>query len=311
MLLAEAAVLMHRQEYRQAREVLLRARLLAPEAAQVWKFLGFAEYSSDRLDDAIKSWKKALSLGPDAEVEQLLARAQRETAAEESFLEADSSHFTLRFEGRRIPTSFSRELLDTLETHFRNLERDLEVSPREPITVILYTNRAFYDVTQAPGWSGALFDGKVSVPVDGLTSVTPELSSVLKHEMTHSFVRLRSRGRCPAWLNEGLAQLEQGRSSARAARTLLEIAKSGKLLALAGLEEPFARLDPAEVPAAYAASLAAAEALRDRYGLFDLGRVLDRLAGGASTDAALHAALGLSYSELQELLLKHLEERTR
>lgn len=311
MLMAQAAVLMQRQELRQAREVLLRARPLAGESAEFWKFLGFVDYSSDRLDDAIKSWKKSLSLAPDAEVERMLERARRETAAEERFLEAATSHFTLRFEGRQVSTAFSRELLDTLESLFRDLERDLGVSPREPITVILYANQAFRDVTQAPSWTGALFDGKVRVPVEGLEGIPPELRSVLKHEMTHSFVRARARGRCPAWLNEGLAQLQQGKSSAPFAGRLLEIWKTGKRLPLAALEEPFLGMETAAIPTAYATSLAAVEMLQDRYSLFDLGLLLDRLAAGASVDAALRAVLRLSYEELEEGLPEYLQKKTR
>ena len=37
---------------------------------------------------------------------------------------------------------------------------------------------------------------------------------MLKHELTHSFVRLITLGHCPTWFNEGLAQLEEGSTSA-------------------------------------------------------------------------------------------------
>lgn len=308
MLMGQALVFMQRQEYRPAREILLRARNLAPNSGEVWKFLGFVEYSSDHVEEAIKSWKKSLSLAPDPEVERLIERAQRETAVEERFLEANSSHFTLRFEGQQIPVTFGRELLATLESHFRDLERDLEMAPREPILVILYTGQAFYDVTQAPSWTGALFDGKIRVPVEGLSGVTPGLSSVLKHEMAHSFVRARSRSRCPSWLNEGLAQVLEGKSSERFASRLAEMYRTGNGLHLADLAEPFSRLDPALVPAAYATSLAAVEMLRNRQGLADLGKVLDGLAAGSSMDASLRGVFGLNLEETEKQLAGYLQK---
>jgi tetratricopeptide (TPR) repeat protein len=300
LLLGQAVVLIQQRELRQAREVLLRARSLAPNSAEVLKFLGFVEYSSDRVEEAIKTWKKAQALAPSTEVQQLLERAERETAAEERFQEASSVHFTLRFEGRQIPTDFRQQIFETLEEIYRQQERDLEVSPREPILVILYTSQAFYDVTQAPSWTGALNDGKIRVPLEGLEAMTPALQSVLAHEMVHTFVRYRSHGRCPAWLNEGLAQLGEGRSSARIAARLLEIYQKGGLLPLVSLNESFSGLDQRLVPTAYAQSLAVVEMLRDRESLSSLGRVLDRLAGGESAGAAVRAVFGVGLAELEE-----------
>jgi len=56
-------------------------------------------------------------------------------------------------------------------------------------------------------------DGKLRIPVSGVQSVTPELARVLKHELTHSFISQMSSNRCPTWLNEGIAQMEEGKSS--------------------------------------------------------------------------------------------------
>ena len=58
------------------------------------------------------------------------------------------------------------------------------------------------------------------MPARGITGVTPELLSVLRHEMTHSFVHFRAKGRAPTWLHEGLAQLEEGKTAAPVASAL-------------------------------------------------------------------------------------------
>ncbi len=52
----------------------------------------------------------------------------------------------------------------------------------------------------------ALNDGKLRIPISGLSSMTPELAHVLKHELAHSFIARLSGGRCPPWLHEGIAQ---------------------------------------------------------------------------------------------------------
>jgi hypothetical protein len=305
-------VYLHRQEYREARDVLGRARGLDPQSAEVWKLLGFAEYSSDRGVDAVVSWTKSLSLEKDPEVEKMLARAERETAAEDRFLEANSNHFTLRFEGGQISPAFRREILDTLESQYRELVNDLggagETLPADPIPVILYPGQAFYDVTQAPTWSGALFDGKIRVPVEGLSSVTFELRSVLKHEMTHSFVRARSRARCPAWLNEGVAQLEEGKSVSNLPAELAR-GLSARPTPLSELAEPFSAMGAHAAAAAYATSLAATQMIRDQQGMAAIGSILDRLAAGATIDAAMRDELGYSLEEADARLLGYLRKK--
>lgn len=297
LMLAHGVLLLHKQQYQAARELLGQARQAAPESPLVWKFLGFAEYLSDRTDDAIRSWRKSLSLAPDAEVQRMLERAQRETTAEAHYEQASSSHFTLRFEGQQVSPAFRREILEVLELHFQELDRHLDASLREPIPVILYTNQAFRDVTRAPAWVGALNDGRMRVPVEGLSSVTTELSRVLKHELVHSMVWAKTRGRCPAWLNEGLAMVLEG-SSVRGDRRLAELWAEGKRLPWPALHESFTRLGPGMASLAYAQSLAATEYLVSLYGLHELVRLLARLGSGQTIEAALSSIYRLDYAEL-------------
>jgi hypothetical protein len=106
-----------------------------------------------------------------------------------------------------------RKILESLEQDYGDLSRDLNAVPGN-IVVSLYTNQAFFDVTQAPAWTAALNDGKIRIPVSGMDSVTPALAHVLRHELTHSFIAQITHGRAPTWLNEGIAQLEEGRSTA-------------------------------------------------------------------------------------------------
>jgi len=69
---------------------------------------------------------------------------------------------------------------------------------------------------------GALNDGRIRVPVQGLTQLTPALSLVLKHELTHSFVRQKTRAAAPTWVQEGIAQWMEGKRSGVNAPLLLK-----------------------------------------------------------------------------------------
>ena len=306
--LAHGALLLHKQQYQAAREWLLRARVAAPNSAQAWKFLGFAEYFPDRTDHAIRAWRKSLSLAPDSGVEHImLERAQRETVAEAHYEQASSGHFTLRFEGRQVAPAFRREILQVLERHYQELDRQLDASLREPIAVILYTDQAFRDVTRAPSWAGALNNGRMRIPVEGLSSVTPQLSAVLKHELVHSLVWAKTKGRCPAWLNEGLAQVLEG-SSVRGNQRLAKLWMAGQLLPWPGLEESFVHLGPGLAAVAYAQSLAATEFLVRRHGMHELERLLEHLANGQPIASALNSVHRLDYQALNRNVGKWLRD---
>jgi len=62
--------------------------------------------------------------------------------------------------------------------------------------------------------------------------MTAELSRVLKHELTHSFVGQKTHGHAPTWLQEGLAQWMEGKRSGDNAAALVQIydAKQGASL---------------------------------------------------------------------------------
>ncbi len=283
-----------------------RAVRAAPDSPDTLAILGYAQYASDRNRDAIRSWQRSLALRPDAQVRKYLAKAEQEAKAESDFSQKESSHFTLKYEGAQTPDSLRRELVSTLESHYDDLVRDLGVAPRGSIAVILYTDQAFFDVTQSPSWVGAVNDGKLRIPVNGMRSVTPELSRVLKHELAHSFINQLSGGRCPQWLNEGIAQTLEPKSLSSRGRRLADLFKAQQEIPLNILEGGFMRFSPMEAMLAYDESLATVQFIRDSYGISDLQRILRRLGEGNSTEAALRATIHDDYGQLQGEVRKYL-----
>jgi hypothetical protein len=174
---------------------------------------------------------------------------------------------------------------------------------------VLYTDQAFFDVTQAPSWSGAVNDGKLRIPVEGMTSVTPELARVLKHELAHSFINYVSGGRCPQWLHEGIAQLLEPKSVSSSGRRLAQLFKTQHEIPFNALETSFMRFSPMEAVLAYDESLAAAEYISETYGMSDLRRVLERLGQGSSTEAALRATIHSDYGQLETEVGKYLASK--
>lgn len=301
-----ASALMQTGRLAEATTIAEEAVRRAPTFGEAYGLLGFALLQGGKAKEAIRALKKAMELDPDAKVKTLLERAERELKAESEFASESSSHFQLRFEGGNVPLAFRKQLLQVLESHFNDLVRDLDHAPRESISVVLYTDRQFFDVTNAPSWTGALNDGRIRVPISGKNSVDAELSRVLKHELAHSFIGQITRGRCPTWLNEGVAQLLEPGSIGSNGRRLSALYAANRAIPLNQLESSFIRFQEAEAAVAYAESLAAVEYIRETYGMSDISMTLKRIGQGQSTEAALRATIRSGYSQLESELAEFL-----
>ena len=276
-----------------------------PNSADAYTVLGFVQFSADRTKEAVRSWKRSLEIRPDPVVEQYLAKAQRETTTEADFSQRESSHFTLRYEGKQTSEQLRRELIATLESQYDDLVRVLGVAPRASIPVILYTEQAFFDVTHAPSWSGAVNDGKLRIPISGITSVTSDLARVLKHELAHSFVSQATGGRCPTWLNEGIAQAVEPKT-VQYGRRLSQLFRAQQQIPYNALEGSFMRFSPIEAVVAYDESLAAVQYISETYGMSDVERILERLGQGGSAEATLRATIHSDYGQLESEVGKFL-----
>jgi tetratricopeptide (TPR) repeat protein len=297
-LLLNLAVLDLRQsQYTAALDPLARARRLEPDSADVAKLMGWAYSGANKLDLAVEEWNRALKLRPDAEVTSALAKAKQDRDEEASYREGETAHFSVKYSGAAAP-DLARGILRALEDDYRDLQSQLDFSPPEPIGVILYTNQAFADITRAPGWAGALNDGRIRVPVQGLAAVTGELSHVLKHELTHSFITQKTHGRCPTWLQEGVAQFMEGRRSRDSAAALVDAYEHNSAPSFGQMEGSWMGLSGDSAAFSYAWSLAAVEAIVFTGGMSDISRLLDHVATDSSTEAALIASLRMDYAEL-------------
>ena len=109
----------------------------------------------------------------------------------------------------------------------------------------------------------------------------------MRHELAHAFLHLKSRGHCPRWLHEGVAQIVEGRELGPAerhaiVRTLREV-------------EPTAwETDGLSYPMA----LSLTAHLAGRRGFHALVELVDRLGQGATLDDALEATFGTRYAAL-------------
>ena len=318
LLMNVAYIYLRRNEFKQALDYLEKAKRLAPENPDVAKLAGWAYYGLNKLDQAVSEWKHSLALHPDKELQAALEEALRDKKEEESYKENESSHFKLKYNGAAEP-ALARDVLRTLEMHFLAIESELNYTPPEPIGVVLYTDEAFRDITRAPSWAGALNDGRIRVPVQGLASVDAELSRSLKHELTHSFIAQKTRSACiglavscaitaPTWIQEGLAQWMEGYRSSGDAEALAQVFNEGHAISLAQLEGSWARFDRDTARFAYSWALANIEYIIETDGMGDVERILDRIGQGMATEQALREVLHSDYRDLMESTASYLKK---
>jgi tetratricopeptide (TPR) repeat protein len=193
-----------------ARELLAAS----PDDGEATRALAYALVRLDRGREAIETLGSYLDRHQDGEASLLLARFRRDAVSESSLGQQTLSHFHVRYDGD-AHEDVGREVLRVLERHYATLARTFDREPKAAIPVVLLSARSYYGILGAPAWSGGFydgFDGRVRVPIGGLTSsLTPELDGTVLHELTHVFVADASAGVAPRELHEGLAQLMEGR----------------------------------------------------------------------------------------------------
>lgn len=290
----------HLKDDRVAERELKRVLELNPREKTAYQFLGEMSQRRDDLGSAAAYWEKALELDPsNSGLRARLERIRREHRTEQDFSRDVNSHFSVKYEGRE-KIEAGRIILRILEDAYGEVGRALSYYPDHEIAVILYSNQQFQDVTDAPGWSGGIFDGKIRIPIGGIEHETPGLRRLLLHEYTHAVVRAITPRRVPTWLNEGLAQYFEGREvGSRQKEMLRQFSQASKVPALSELEGSFLGLNGPQASYAYLLSLSAVRHMVDRYGMYRVKMVLEELSSGADPARAISSALSISPQEFE------------
>ena len=263
---------------------LIRTALdLDPRFPEALALQGRLAYDRGDSDLAVRSMEQAVRLRPsDTRMTELLDRWHREARVHDSYVEKPAEHFRILYEGGS-DQNIGDHVARLLESEYVRMGRTFDIQPADPITVILYTNREFHEITRSPAWAAGEYDGRIRVAAGGGLSSVRELDRVVTHELVHAFVASTTTGRLPAWLNEGLASYLEGGDTAWAS----DLARrSTGAIPLETLGRGFLTLDEQRAPLAYAESAIAAEILCTQLGP-NLGAFIQSVGNGASVDRAL------------------------
>ncbi len=274
-------------------------------------YLGRVYYDSGDLEKALAAWDGALTIEPgNKPIRDMVEKARRELAVESRMEKGYSSMFVISYdEGTR--SDLADAVLDALESAYNRVGYDLSYYPTTRVPVILYNKKDYRIVTAGPEWSGGLYDGKVRLPIGGAKEITPVLRGVLSHEYTHVVVGELTKGNCPTWLNEGLAEVEGRKEFNPGMTELATSAKAGVLFPFSSMEKSLSTLDAKNALLAYQQSYAMVSFMISAYGWHKVRETLVNLGAGMRFDAAIAGAFadyGLDFAAIVKEWQEHMRK---
>ena len=250
------------------------------------KFLALAYYRLNDLAISLEYAEDAIEYGQDGELKQLIAKLKREENVMKGYKDLGTENFLIQF-SREEHDETRTIVSDYLKEAYKEIGKELDYFPKKQFVVILYNERDFFDVTRAPGWAGGLYDGKIRLPVRGLSGPNDILRNVIFHEFTHALVSEITQ-KCPLWINEGLAEYFSSDE------TNLNIEKP---IPLKYLEKGFPSGNVAFISLAYRTSHSAVSYMIDKYGMYSILELLENFGEGMDINKAFESVLYISYDD--------------
>jgi len=276
----------HQGEDRNAVYYLEKALSLEPEHPATLQALSLAYYRTEDLERANQVTRQYLEQTPDdTNMRAFLEKIEREREAQTGFIAERTDHFELYYDSSEF-RHLGRPILDLLDDAYRQVGSELGFYPDGPISVILYSNRSFREVTLGPDWTGGIYDGKIRLPVRDMELENPRLAQVIRHEYVHAVVH-RVAARCPTWLNEGLAGYFEG-------RPLPPVRFEANLREFEG---SFMALDSGQAQAAYLVSLSAVTFMVREFGMYRVRDILLQVDRARTFQEAFDREMPLGYDE--------------
>ena len=188
--------------------------------------------------------------------------------------------------------------------------RELGVDSDARFQVILTESDVFHRYSGTGEHVSGLFDGKIHLPIPTKVNEA-ELQGTLWHEYAHAVVFTKTKGRCPTWLNEGIAVHQEAKIDPRRRQGLkMLLQANGKLpYTWAELEAAFRSqsASPLAKDIAYRQALAVADYLYARYGSRRINVLLEHLQASGDMDLAIRETFHSSMENLERQVVDHLK----
>ena len=284
---------------REARKLAEKALKYNGNLSDAHLLIGDVAYDNQDLHGAKLSWTRAQLLDPkDKFVKERLAKIETESSVESAFSRDNSGFFDVRYE-KNVGETTASSLRKYLEWARKEVGDDFRYFPRHKLVVLAYSQTGFNRIVngRGPGWWAAFYDGKIRLPVNNSGE---QIEPLLVHEYTHAIVHDLSRGRCPKWLNEGLAEFQEAKVRMPNLHLLRRAVQAERLIPLHGLNDALVNSSHATGALAYQQSYSLVTYLNHKYGFSRVRQILEQLGSGESVDDAIQSELKIGLAELEQ-----------
>lgn len=301
-LLNQAVEHFQKREYDLARSLLEAALREDPQNAPAYALLGEIDYLQEHLASAKSNFEISYALDPRPDLKKKIEKITLEKKSSASFATYDEEHFLIKYPSTQTSVE-GYQLKELLREAYSIISRDLAYYFQSKITVLLYDQEQFAKIQEKPAWAQGFYDGKVRMPISRSGFIDQDLKALTVHEVSHAFITALSKGRAPAWINEGLAEYEENQVRAIDLSIFRTAVRSGKLLPIELLMEQ-GRLDKIQdsekVALIYQQGFNLTQYLVQRYGMFTVKKILEAYGSGKSSDEVIRSVLMISPQKLEE-----------
>ena len=221
----------------------------------------------------------------------------------------EHEYFTLTG-GRAIPQKLLAIISQLLEHTYQEVGKVFQCYPQHKVLVFIEAaNQADTSEvithtpsvgTSLPQWAVACYENgsiRLTYRPDSDSSIGV-LYAVVRHEWTHLLLDLLTEGRCPNWLDEGLAQFIARPLMNSEKAFLQQASRNGHLLPLYLLQKPFRHLSTKQRRLAYLQSYAIVKYLIQEFNFSTLHDFLKHVGDGKLTDIAFQEIFGKTAAEI-------------
>jgi len=300
-----------KHEYKLAEQLLLESLEFDTSNPYAYELLGELANLKQELEKAEYYYRKAFALNPDPKLRAKFEQLLREKEIEKTRAQYSDEHFIIRY--KRTERFEGSKIREYLREAYRTISQDFGFYPANKISAVLYGRDEYRELTgSVPHWSGAMFDGKIRLPVYDSVVTEKDLGKLIHHELTHAFVLQLSQMKCPVWLNEGLAQYEENKVAPIPIHLLQDAVRRDALIDLDEMlvSDVLQWSSQSQVQLFYLQSFSLVEKMIEKYRMFQMKKILIKLGEGISLEQAFEDVSAQTLrdfiSEWKDELKRHL-----
>ncbi len=253
----------------------------------------------DEFDAAVKLLDHATTARQSTAIDNEVAKIQMNKRLATKYATVTSPHFIIHYPDE-VPRPFAEQMANIMESELKRLQKWVPTPNFRPTVVNMLSWQDFRSTYTGSDFILGFYQGKITVPLAGLSDFIPEAVAILTHELTHAMLAQATNEQAPRWFHEGLAQRTEMVPYKPNAFNMYE---DNKLLSVSVLDAVLhGSPDPEMIGEAYIVSQTIIRYIEATYGPAGMARMIAAYREGATTDEAIQRLSGLSVADFDTRL---------